>query len=181
MSFAENVEIPEAHRILFKCRFYQVIDQNGYFVITEKFDINAAVIIAKNDAGEFLIARHMRPAIGKISVEFPRGGRELNETTDTTAKRELTEETGYSAEFTQHLGSLHSNTSLIKSAVDVYLLTGLTLTDVEPDGEIASLSFVAQNDINRMIVSGEITDGHTLSALAMLSAFEATHKVNGNI
>jgi ADP-ribose pyrophosphatase len=164
----------DGHPILLECPYFRVIAQGTYFVITEQFLVNAAVMIAQNDKGEFLVASHNRPAIGKISIEFPRGGREPeDESTSITAHRELKEETGYSAEFIQRVGSLHSNSSLIRSSLDVFLLTGLNVTENKTDGEIDSMRFVSRTELNQMILNGDVTDAHTLSALALLDVFVA--------
>jgi ADP-ribose pyrophosphatase len=172
MSSAQDLPLDQnGNPILLQCKFFKVIDQKGYFVITEDFDVNAAVIIAQNEKGQFLVVRHFRPAIGKVSIEFPRGGRKPNETTQGTAIRELHEETGYSAELAQRVGSLHSNTSLIRSSVDVYAMSGLKLTDDEQDGEIESLCFLSRKELNALILDGEVTDAHTLSGLALFDVY----------
>ncbi|MFK4132327.1 NUDIX hydrolase [Pseudomonas luteola] len=157
---------------LYSCPFFNVIKDGKYFVITEKHEVNAAVIVAINKEGKILLARHYRPAIGSVSVEFPRGSRDSGESLEDTARRELLEETGFKAERSIRLGSIHSNTSLIRSRVEVFLLSDIESTGTEGDGEVESLFFATTEDISRMVANGDITDGHTLSAISLLYAMK---------
>jgi 8-oxo-dGTP pyrophosphatase MutT (NUDIX family) len=47
--------------------------------------------------GEVILVKQFRPPVGKYVVEFPAGLRDREETLMETARRELLEETGYSA------------------------------------------------------------------------------------
>ncbi|WP_419737581.1 NUDIX hydrolase [Pseudomonas sp. COR18] len=66
-----------------------------------------------------MLAVLQRRAIGAQSIEFPRGAIDPGETARDAAARELLEETGWPARNVTELGLLHSNTSLIASAVAV--------------------------------------------------------------
>lgn len=53
-----------------------------------------AVIVPRNEAGEYLCVRQFRPGVADVTTEFPAGAIEAGETPLDAAKRELFEETG---------------------------------------------------------------------------------------
>lgn len=155
-------------KTLFQTPFFSVIKRDRYYVITERSVINGAVIVAENENGEYMLVNHYRPAIQKRSIEFPRGGRDSDEPLDETARRELLEETGFSASEFVHLGNIHSNTSLIQSEMAIYHAKSARKETEITDKEISSYFFVSKEILKEMVRDGEITDSHTLSAIAML-------------
>lgn len=159
---AENIET------LLTTPFFKVIQRGKYYVVTEASDINGAVIVAEDEAGKIMLVKHYRPAIQKVSIEFPRGGRDKDEALDKTAARELLEETGFESTDLTHLGNIHSNTSLIQSEMAIYHAKNVKFATDQIDGEIDSHLFVTRDELKQMVRNGEITDSHTLSAIAML-------------
>ncbi|MBI6727530.1 NUDIX hydrolase [Pseudomonas viridiflava] len=154
--------------ILFECNFFKIERINNYFVLTEKSLINGAVIVAENDNLEVLLVRHFRPAINAYSIEFPRGGRDKDEPLEKTAERELLEETGIGAKSFIEIGEMHSNTSVIRSSLKIFKATGAYVMTNETDGEIDEQFFVSRAQLKKMLRNGEITDAHTLSAIAFM-------------
>ncbi|MBB5235110.1 NUDIX hydrolase [Deinococcus budaensis] len=61
---------------------------------------DAVAILALNEAGEMLLVRQRRPAIGGVTVEAPAGLIDGGETPETAARRELQEEVGLDGEMT---------------------------------------------------------------------------------
>lgn len=57
-----------------------------------------AVIVARNEAGEYLCVRQYRPGVARVTTEFPAGAIESGETPFDAAKRELLEETGFASD-----------------------------------------------------------------------------------
>lgn len=154
--------------VLFTTPFFSLIRRDKYFVITERSLINGAVVIPETEDGQFMLIKHFRPAIEQYSIEFPRGGRDNNEPLSETAWRELMEETGYDANVLEHLGNIHSNTSLIQSAMAIYHAKGIKKVTDKTDGEAESVLFVDKATLKAMVREGKITDSHTLSGIAML-------------
>ncbi|MCY1183188.1 nucleoside triphosphatase YtkD [compost metagenome] len=135
--------------------------------MTEEHEVNAAVILARNTEGQYLMVQHYRGAIDQDSLELPRGGRKPNETLLETARRELLEETGYEAESWAFLGQVHTNTSLIRSSVEVYLAVDAVQVTTQTDGETKGTLVYSEEEMKGLIRAGKITDAHTLSAWAM--------------
>lgn len=162
---------------LLSTRFFDVIDVNdgtrpegeGYKIIKEPKPINGVVVVPVLPDGRVVLASLMRRAIGRMSIEFPRGKIDDGETAVQAAVRELLEETGMVALNTTEIGKLHSNTSLLASAVSVCIVEVSGDVSGETDGEVDNIMIKSIKDVQHMILRGEITDGHTLSALTLLS------------
>jgi len=73
----------------------------------------------------------------------------------------------------RQLGLLHSNTSLIASAVAVCQVQVTEQQSAATDGEVDHVLWVSRQELLAMIAAGRITDAHTLSAAMMLLAAES--------
>ncbi len=78
-----------------------------------------AVIVASDEAGNFLLVRQFRQGIREVTTEFPAGGIEGTDGAACTldqalaaAKRELREETGYASDTWTHLLTIPSQATL---------------------------------------------------------------------
>ena len=72
-------------------------------------------IYAKDSGGGILLVRQFRPALNKYTVEFPSGHVEKNETPLQAAKKELLEETGYTAKKFKLLKIVHHDTARLNN------------------------------------------------------------------
>lgn len=154
-------------KCLLETPYFNVVQEGGYYIVKEPKAINGVVVIPTLPDGRLMLVELNRRAIGGMSIEFPRGAIDEGETPSDAAARELLEETGWEAAWIKELGLLHSNTSLIASAVSVCAVYAKTqVTDIT-DGEIEKAIFVTLSELQVMISAGRITDGHTLSAAMM--------------
>ncbi|WP_406836640.1 NUDIX hydrolase [Streptomyces sp. AHU1] len=80
---------------------------------------NPGVVIVPRWADTVALVPSFRYPIGDLSWEFPRGGREPDESVEQAAARELNEETGLTATATKRLGVLYADTGLIESPIEV--------------------------------------------------------------
>ncbi|NWE25936.1 NUDIX hydrolase [Pseudomonas gingeri] len=150
--------------------YFDVVKQRGYFIVKEPQAVNGVVAAPVLPDGRLMLAVLQRRAIGAQSIEFPRGAIDHGETASDAAARELLEETGWPALKVTELGLLHSNTSLIASAVAVCRVDIDGAAVEGTDGEVDKVLFVTLAELKTMIAAGQITDGHTLSATMMLIA-----------
>lgn len=87
-------------------------------------------IVAITDTGNVVLVEQHRPPIGRTSIEIPAGlsgdieGAE-DESLVEAAKRELLEETGYSAQKWTEIGSGYSSPGLTDESVVLFLARGL--------------------------------------------------------
>lgn len=131
--------------------------------------VGAAAVLAINDAEEACMVRQYRAALGHVTLEIPAG--KLNHSLDDpleAAKRELSEETGLSAERWMHLGRIFTTVGFCDERIDLYLATGLSHGIVHPDeDEFIEVKFMPYSQLLQMAMAGEITDGKSLCALLL--------------
>ncbi|HEX5455785.1 MAG TPA: NUDIX hydrolase [Candidatus Saccharimonadales bacterium] len=130
----------------------------------------AFIIPQDNDGGIYLIGQRRYP-INEYSLEIPAGRIEREEPL-AAAKRELQEETGFSAQKWEKLGEFYSANGLLREKAYVFLATGLKQTgenEQEEEGidQVVKLSL---EKITEMIRKDEIKDGQTMSSLMLFLA-----------
>src|SRR5690606_1497448 len=108
--------------------------------------------------------------------EAPRGYGAPGETSLAAAARELLEETGYQAELDQFekLGTVRTNSAILSAAIDVYAVQVRAEQKVAGTvQEVEGLVHIAADDLRREVAQGRLSDGMTLSALALYWARQA--------
>jgi ADP-ribose pyrophosphatase len=158
---------------LLRTPWFEVVLRDGYHVIREPQAVNGVVVIPVLPDGRLLLASLERKPIQAVSVEFPRGAIDQGEPVLAAAERELLEETGWEPGAVELLGYVHSNTGLLASSAAVCMATLSAQTRSVTDGEVSALHEVTQAELLEMIQRGEITDGHTLSAMMLMLASHA--------
>jgi ADP-ribose pyrophosphatase len=114
------------------------IDSSGTIREWESFErVNCKGIVAVvpvTDNKEVLLIRQFRPAVNGYVIEFPAGLNDKGDTLEEAARRELLEETGYTAKKMVFLteGPLSSGAS--GEILTAYLANGLALNQVQGQG-----------------------------------------------
>lgn len=135
--------------------------------------MGAACVLPVTDDGNVLMVRQYRNALDRITLEIPAGKRDsLNEDTLITAKRELEEETGYSATNIEKLLSLKSTVAFCDEFIDVFVATGLTkIGDQNLDeGEEIEVVMISLDELSDKCYRGEIQDAKTVAAIMAYKA-----------
>jgi ADP-ribose pyrophosphatase len=129
---------------------------------------NAVAIVAiKED--KILMVKQFRYAVGEAMLEIPAGKIDEGETPLECAKRELEEETGYTAQTWQPLGFAYVSAGFTNEKIHLFLASDLEYKQAKPDeGEILECYEYLLKDVFDMINSGEINDAKTLCALLRL-------------
>ena len=86
-------------------------------------------VLAMTKERQVVLVRQYRPTVEKSTLEFPSGYVEKGESPEEAAKRELFEETGYSAPKMELLGSLWPDTGRLSNQIWTYL----ALNAIAPD------------------------------------------------
>jgi ADP-ribose pyrophosphatase len=123
----------------------------------------SAVMMAVGADDRILLIRQFRLPAGDFIWELPAGKLDPGETPIEAAHRELKEETGYAARNWTLLTSFWPSPGYGEEKMNLFMATGLTPGEATPmdDERIESRWFTAQ-EIETMILSGELQDGKTL-------------------
>lgn len=126
----------------------------------------AVAVIALTDSGELVMERQHRYALGRDMVEIPAGKIDPGEDPLATARRELKEETGYTAGEWRHLATVHIAIGYSNEHIEIFLARGLKqeLADLD-DEEFVEVFTLPLATALAWVREGRITDAKTVSCL----------------
>jgi ADP-ribose diphosphatase len=126
----------------------------------------SAVILPVLPDGRVLLIRQYRMAAGKRLWELPAGTRDPGETPFQTARRELTEETGYRCSHWKKLIAYFPSPGVMAERMHLYLAKDVQPGTAHPeeDERIEVQSF-SKAELLRMIRAGTIIDAKSLVGL----------------
>jgi ADP-ribose pyrophosphatase len=128
-----------------------------------------ACVLALDDHDQVAMIRQYRKAFEADLLEIPAGKLEPGEDPADCARRELSEETGFTTGSLSLLATLYPSPGYCSEVLSIYLATNLKAGQAHPDdGEHLSCSMIALHDLLDRIDRGEIRDGKTQVALLML-------------
>lgn len=137
----------------------------------------AVVVLALTDDDHVVFVRQFRAAVGDFVLELPAGLMDVaGEPPETTAARELAEETGYSAQSIHMLSAWNVSPGFTNEIVTVYLATGLALGDRETHGPEEAYSTVELVPAGRaldMAIDGRLNDMKSVAAILTAQAKSA--------
>ena len=146
-AYLDKVEIADG-----SIRPREVIEHNG-----------GVCVVAIDDEHNIYMVRQFRYAVGKALLELPAGKLEKGEDPLEAAKRELSEETGFSASEWMSLGFLYPTPGYCSEKIYVYLARDLTAGEIHlDDGEILVSEKLRLCDAVEMIMRGEVSDAKTV-------------------
>ena len=130
------------------------------------------VILALDDSGgtpRVLLERQYRYAAGQRMWELPAGRIDPGENKLAAAKRELLEETGYTASKWQHSLFFYVSPGFLDESMTVYLARGLKKGQAQPEeDERIAVRFFPLAQAVRMAMTGKIVDAKTIAPLLWL-------------
>jgi len=116
-----------------------------------------------------LLERQYRHAAKGYLWELPAGRIDDGERPLRAAKRELLEETGYTASHWRRILYFYASPGFVAETMSVYLATGLRAGTAQPeDDEVIRLRMVALSTALRMVLNGTIRDAKTISSVLWL-------------
>ena len=118
-----------------------------------------------------LLIRQYRHAAGKFLLELPAGRIEPGENPIPAAKRELTEETGYTAKrWSKHI-TYYASPGFVSETMNILLAENLTLGEATPeDDERIEIHMTPLSEVLRLIHAGKIEDGKTLIGVLLYAS-----------
>ena len=124
-----------------------------------------------------VMERQYRHAANQYLWELPAGKLDAGEEPVEGAKRELAEETGYSAKKWKPLVEYYASPGFLGESMKVFQAEGLIAGEAHPEGdEDIEFRLVKLSDVLKMIDKGMIIDGKTLTSVLL---FARQHKGKG--
>ena len=123
----------------------------------------AVAMIPLLDDGRLVLERQFRYPVGQVLIELPAGKLDEGEDPLTCAKRELQEETGYSAREWARAGLLHPVVSYSTETIEIWFARGLVLHERKlDDGEFLDVITATPTELLEWCRDGRVTDAKTL-------------------
>ena len=150
----------------------QVINPSGgngiYGVVSFK---NRAIGIIPIDAegNTYLVGQH-RYSLNEYSWELPMGGGPKDETPLETAKRELKEETGFTAEKWEQIAKIHTSNSVTDEEGFIFVAENLTSGESELEAtEDIKVWKLPLSEAIELVMNNTITDSLTVYGLLKIA------------
>jgi len=132
----------------------------------------AVVILPLLEDGSVLLERQFRYPNDRVFIEFPAGKIDPGEESLACAKRELLEETGYTATDWHFVCTIHNAIAYSDEHLDLFLARGLTAGEAQlDDGEFLETFTATVPELLEMVRRGEITDVKTVIGSFWLDKF----------
>jgi ADP-ribose pyrophosphatase len=134
----------------------------------------AVMIVPIADDGQLVVERQHRYPLDHVLLEFPAGKLDPNETTLDCARRELLEETGYTAREWAYAGRLHNAPAYSNEFIEIWFARGLVAGAQKLDeGEFLEVFTMSETALFAQSASGEVTDAKTMVALLKLQLWRS--------
>jgi ADP-ribose pyrophosphatase len=132
----------------------------------------SVVILAVEHASaqpRILLEKQYRHAAGRFLYELPAGRIDEGENELKAAKRELLEETGFTARKWKRILRFWASPGFVAEAMSIYLAHELTAGVAEPeDDEVINIQFVPLKKAVAMVLGGRIQDAKTIAGVLWL-------------
>jgi ADP-ribose pyrophosphatase len=138
----------------------------------------SVVVLAVDDKGRILLERQYRHAAQSFMWELPAGRIDEGEPVLTAAKRELLEETGYTAKTWKKILHFYVSPGFLDETMSIYLARGLTSGEAQPeDDEKIAVRFFPLSAARNMVLKGTIRDAKSIAGILWLDhASRRTHR-----
>jgi ADP-ribose pyrophosphatase len=128
------------------------------------------VVLAFDNRGHILLERQYRHAAQSMMWELPAGRIDEGEPVVAAAKRELLEETGYTARSWKKILHFYVSPGFLDETMTIYLARGLRAGEAQPEAdEKIEVHFLPLSKARSMVLKGTIRDAKTIAAILWLT------------
>ena len=137
----------------------------------------SVVVLAVDETNrepQVLLEVQFRYTVGRQIWELPAGRIDPGETELAGAKRELLEETGYTAKSWKRILKFHASPGFLAETMAVFLARGLKAGVAQPEAdEVIDVRFVPLSKALNMVKTGQIADAKTICGVLWLREWGA--------
>ena len=151
----------------------EVLEPTGVRVRRDVVRHSGSVVILAVDetarTPRVLLEKQYRHAAGRFLYELPAGRIDEGENELKAAKRELLEETGYSARSWKRVLRFWASPGFVAEAMSLYLARDLQLGTAQPeDDEVIEMKLLPLEKAVAMVLNGTIQDAKTIAGVLWL-------------
>lgn len=123
-------------------------------------------ILPVDEAGNCYMVRQFRYPAGHMMLEAPAGKLEYGEDHRECAVRELSEETGFTADELLYLGGFYTSPGFSSELLHIYLALGLHAGESHLDeGEFLNVEKLPLQELVDMVMANQVEDAKTIIAI----------------
>jgi len=148
---------------------------NGATATREIVKHPGAVAVLALHEGKMIVVEQFRKPLEKSQVEIPAGKLDLGEELLAAARRELVEETGYSAGSMRLISSFYTSPGFANEMLHLYVAEQLTPGATNPDeDEFIECWSITLEEAKALIANGRISDAKTITAVYAWQVYQLT-------
>ncbi|MBO8170606.1 MAG: NUDIX hydrolase [Bacillaceae bacterium] len=126
----------------------------------------AVAVMPITDDNRLVMVRQFRKPLDRELLEIPAGKLEPDEDPLDCARRELKEETGFTADSLHHIASFYTSPGFADEIIHMYRTEGLSAGEAQPDDdEFVEMVTLTLEEAFSRIESGDIRDAKTIMAV----------------
>jgi ADP-ribose pyrophosphatase len=161
----------------------QVVEPSGVRALREVVrHVGSVVVLATDESGReplVLLERQYRHAAESYLWELPAGRIDEGEKPLAAAKRELLEETGYTAKSWKKILKFYASPGFVAEPMTVFWARGLKAGTAQPEAdEVIEQHLVRLTKAVEMILRGKIRDAKTISSVLWLALHQKGQKAH---
>lgn len=151
-----------------------VLEPSGIRVRRDVVRHSGSIVILAVDESSgsprVLLEKQYRHAAGRFLLELPAGRIDEGENELHAAKRELLEETGYSARSWKRVLRFWASPGFVAESMSIYLARNLKTGTAQPeDDEVIEIKLVPLEKAASMVLKGDIQDAKTIAGVLWLN------------
>ncbi|HEV2288295.1 MAG TPA: NUDIX hydrolase [Candidatus Acidoferrales bacterium] len=162
---------------VFDVRHDRVLEPGGIHAERDLVVHNGSVVVLPVlDNGRIILVRQYRHSVGDFLWELVAGRIEPRESPLPGAKRELLEETGYTARRWQKILDVYPTPGFVSEGMVVFVARGLRAGDAQPeDDERITVRAFSPRELDRWIRSGKLRDAKSIAGILYYFRFCIAH------